>query len=393
MSYAPANLTFPDPVYVGPWSRLGVGPKVRGSLVTQPTAGAVVAANTAYYQPFYLTRPYDMQRMWWQNGTPGTDSIQTAIYTVDGSNVLDCTVSSARTLTAGTTDHLQYVGASVAAHGITSNTSTTDGTSFVTDSVTMKARPGLVYALIFINSKASAAEAATTVVTTGGAQTFVSRVTTTYGASTEGRVSMWTCVPTADVTATITISFTGTQTGCAWTLTALTNVDTTTNHGVVQSVVGTGSSTTPLATLAAFGSANNMTLGANANVADTTTTPGTGFTELYDINYATPTNCLQVQWGQNDTTSDGTITSAQWGAIAAEIKSLGTTRILAPGRYYGALVCTGVTATVFRVVSALTFNLGVYQQASMTTGLPLTPTLAATAGGLINFGITSRATP
>jgi hypothetical protein len=395
MTYQPASRTPILPEFISPWSWCSLGPKVKAEGLTTPSSGTWWGVLSATYVPLVLPQAYNLQRFWWQNGaTVGTDYLTAAIYSVDGSDVLDCVVSSGRILSAGTVNHVQFSGCGVMAHGITSGTSTTDGTSFVTASVTLKARPGLMYALVFINSKASAAEAATTVQTTGAALSFTSRNSQLYGASTEGRVSMWTAVPTADVTDTITISFTGTQTGAAWALVAFTNVDTTTNDGIVQTAVGSGDSTTPLATLGAFGSSNNATFGLNANLADTSTTPGAGFVELYDINYATPTNCLQAQYtSDNDTTSDGTITSGQWGALAAEIKSLGTTRTLAPGRYYMAFWCSGTTATMFRTSSVpATAHDGIYGQGALNT-VAYTPVPVALVGTLPNFGITNRASP
>lgn len=397
MTYAPAQRNWPAPVFLGAFSWLGAGWTLGAIAAGSPSSGTH-AASRAIFAPFYLPVGYDLQRFWWLNGaTVGTDTIQAAVYSVDSSNNVDCVVATLPTLSAGTVNQLQFATCAVVAHGVMSGTSTTDGTSFTTASVTLEARPGLMYALVFANSKASAAQAASAVSTTGGGVTFTSRNSQTYGASTEGRVNMWTAVPTSDVTDTILIDFGGgnTQTGCAWALVAFTNVDTTTNHGVVQTAVGSGNSTTPLATLSAFGSANNATFGLNANLADTTTTPGTGFTELYDINYATPTNCLQVQYSANDTTSDGTITSGQWGALAAEIKSLGTTYQLVPGRYYMALWTSGTTATLFRVSSAQNVPpQGVYSQDSLTTGLPLTATFANTNNSVLFIhGITNRATP
>jgi hypothetical protein len=396
VSYTPPNLTLPDPMFLSPFTRNSIGPKYRGVAIGQPSS-STVNANVGYFCPFYVTRPYDLQRFWWQNGaTVGTDSLQAAIYAVDGSNVLDCTVSTARTLSAGTANHLQFATCAVAAHTIASASDTTGGTSLVTTSVTLKARPGLMYAMFVNNSKASAADAVSSIAnTTGGTVTFTSRVTTTLGGSTEARVSMWTCVPTTDVTDTFTITFGASQTGIQWALVAFTNVDTATNHGIVQTKTATGNSTTPSVTLDnALGSTSAMVVGAHGNVADTTTTPGTGWLELYDINYATPTTCMQVEVATNDNNPDGTITSGQWGSIAAEVKNLGTTAVLAPGRYYFAIACTGTTATVFRISSAsVLVHTGLYNQSSLTIGLPLTPTLATSNGVLPNFGITNRATP
>ncbi len=78
---------------------------------------------------------------------------------------------------------------------------------------------------------------------------------------------------------------------------------------------------------------------------------------------------------------DATITSAAWGSIAAEIKSLGTTVKLAPGRYYMALHCTGTTATIYQRASGPSIShAGCYLQASLTAGLP-SPLRALGGGG------------
>src|SRR6185369_12852358 len=137
---------------------------------------------------------------------------------------------------------------------ITSGGSTTDATSYATASVTLKT--GVLYLLSVSNTKASAANAVSSI---DGGPTFVSRSTTTFAPSTAGRISIWSCVPTTDYTGTLTINFGGgnTQTNCGWNLNAFYHVDTATNDGIVQNAVGTGTGTTALATLAAFGSANN----------------------------------------------------------------------------------------------------------------------------------------
>jgi hypothetical protein len=394
VSYTPPNISPPDSMFLSAFTRNSVGAKYRAASVTVPASGTL-AASTAYYYPFFVSRPYDLQRFWWQNGaTVGTDSIQAAVYAVDGSNTPDCLVSTARTVSAGTVNLLQFATCAVAAHPIASGSDTTGGTTQVTSSVTLKARPGLMYAMFVNNSKASAADAVSSIAnTTGGGTTFTSRVTTTLGGSTEARVSMWTCVPTTDVTDTFTITFPAATTGCNWAIVAFTNVDTTTNHGIVQTNSATGNSTTPSVTLGALGSSSALVIGAHGNVADTTTAPVAPWIELYDLNYATPTTCMQIEYATNDVTPDATITSGQWGSIAAEVKNLSTTRTLAPGLYYMALHCTGTTATVFRVSNAPTVsNLGTYLQGSLTAGLPLTPTFA-TNGILVNAGITSRASP
>ena len=166
-------------------------------------------------------------------------------------------------------------------------------------------------------------------------------------------------------------------------------MDTSTTDGIVQQAVGTGNSTTPLATLAAFGSANNATFGANANTADSTTTPGAGFTELSDLTTGTtPASFLQTQWQVgNDTTSDGTITSGQWGACAVEIKADASPFVIPPSmsgnpNVYMGMTVSGTTARIFRSVVAIEqMRMGGYLTLTSTFPLPstVTPGVAATA--------------
>lgn len=397
MSFFP-QLVDPDPpVFLGPYSFDGVGAMRAAESLAVPASGVYSQAQRAIFYPLTVRKSYTLQRFWWLNGaTVGTDSVMAALYR-DVAGAETIVASTAYTLSAGTANACQYATPAVQAHVVTSGNDTTDGTSYTTASVTLYARPGIMYALAFANSKASAAQAASAVTTTSGGVTFSSRNSQTYGASTEGRVSIWTAVPTSDVTDTVKIDFGGgnTQTGCTWALIAFSNVNTSTNHGFVQTVVGSGNSTTPLATLAAFGSANNATFMAQGNLSSAQTT-GTNFRELTDTTYATPSNFLGTNfYSGNDTTADATITSGQWGAVAAEIKSLGTTVTVPAGRYWYAIWCSGTTATFFRTASSTAF-VPAYFQNSLTTGLPVSATMAAVGaltGQTIVCGITSRSSP
>jgi hypothetical protein len=388
--YRPADYDPVSPIFLNPWSWNSVGPKYRGQSVTAPASGGWPASGRAFYVPVSLHQPYDLKRFWWCNGaTVGTDSFQAAAY----NDAFEQVVSCALTLSAGTASQVQYAGVSVAASPVTSLNGSSGQSTYATPSVTLRARPGYMYAVAVINSHASSANTVT-VATTGGALSFTSRATTQFNGTLQ-RASLFTAVATTDITDTITVTIGGGQSasGCIVSVTAWTNVDTATNHGVVQTATGTGNSTTPLATLGAFGSANNATLGVHGNTTSATT-PGTGFTEMHDV--VGLANAIEVAYtSANDTSVDATITSGQWGSIAAEIKSLGTTAQLAPGRYYLALHGTGTTATVLRASSApQVSHLGVYNESSLTAGLPLvaTPTNANNTV-LPLFGITSRATP
>lgn len=397
MTFVPGTSALVDPPFVGNFSINGVGQKYIGSSGTSVPSSGSIQASRGIYSALTIFRPYNLQRFFWANGgTVGTNSIQVALYATDGAGAPDyCVASTARTLSAGTANTNQYAGVSVVAHGITSGTTTTDATSFATASVTLKARPGVMYALSVVNTHGSSANTVTCA-TTGGAVTFTSRNTTQFN-GTLSRVSLFTALPSADVTDTITITIGSgqTATACLWSLVAFTNVDTTTNDGIVQTATATGNSTTPSATLSAFASANNATFGAHGT-AQTAATPGSGFIEVHDVTASTPTCGLETEYtSANDTSVDATITSAQWGTIAAEVASRGTTATIAPGLYALAFHSTGTTMTVFRVSNLpLAAHLGILEQASLTAGLPLTPTYAAASNGyLIIMGITNRATP
>jgi len=326
-----------------------------GGITGAGVSGTWSNANTAVLYPIYLIEPFIVAKAFWANGsTVGTDSIDMGVYLMTDivTGRIDLIRSTGPVLSANA-DVVQASGTwKVAANAaaITSGNDSTDSTTYTTASVTLKA--ARLYLLSFANTAASAA--APSGIAGGG--TWTSRSSTQFN-GTAHRNSIWSCVPTVDYVGTIVITFGATQTACTWGLNEFSGVNTTTNDGIVQQAVGTGTSVTPLATLAAFGSANNATFGALGNVSDTTTTPGTNFTELSDTNAATPTVCLQTQWRiDNDTTVDGTITSAAWGACAVELKASTDAFIIPPSlpgnpNVYMAMNMSGVTATIRRIVT------------------------------------------
>lgn len=327
-----------------------------GTSAPAPTSGTWGTASLVSFLPLFTLEPFVVAKAFWCNGaTVGTDSIDLGLYRMTNFTTgrLDLIRSTGAVLSAGTTSVVQEVSAwKVAANAaaLTTGTDSTDATSYTTASVTLKA--GRLYLLSIVNTAASA-NAVSGI--TGGA-TWTSRSTTQYN-GTAHRVSIWSGVPTVDYSGALAIDFgANTQTGCRWSLNEFSGVDTATDDGIVQQAVGTGTSTTPLATLAAFASANNATFGVNANTSDSTTTPGTGFTELSDDNTATtPASFLQTQWRvDNDTTSDGTIANNPWGACAVEIKADTSPFVIPPAlpgapELYMAFVVSGTTATILRV--------------------------------------------
>jgi hypothetical protein len=327
-----------------------------GSFLTLPASGTWALASRAIFYPMFLHEPFTVAKAFVVNGaTVGTDSWDLGIYqmTDQSTGRLDLLRSTGAVVSAGTINQAAEVSAwKVAATNITSGNDSTDSATYTTASITMKA--GRLYLMSAANTAASAGTISSITNTGGPTFSAAPATSTTQYNGTAHRVSIWYCVPTVDYTGTLVITFGATQTACTWSLNEFSGVDTTTNGGIVQAVVGTGTSVTPAATLAAFGSANNATFGALSNVSDTTTTPGTGFTELSDTATTTPVVCLETEWTvANDTSVDGTITSAAWGAVAVEIKADASPFVIPPSlpgmaNIYMAMTVNGTTATFFR---------------------------------------------
>lgn len=205
---------------------------------------------------------------------------------------------------------------------LTSGGDSTDNTNYYTASVTLK--KGRLYLLSVENSHATAAPnmvSAQATINGAGNLMMTSRSTTTYNGGLN-RVSIWSGVALNDYTGTIALIYGSTQSGVAWSFDEVIGVDTLTNDGVVQQATGSGSSTTPLATLGAFAQTYNPAYAAHGHAAATSTAPGSGWTELADTDttVATPAQALQTQYRlDSDTTADATITSAAWGSCAIEL--------------------------------------------------------------------------
>lgn len=235
------------------------------------------------------------------------------------SGVVSSVVASGSTMTHDSTYGMPNSGPAAFTNiAAGTSSSSTDANNYVTGTVTLKA--GRLYLMAVENSKGSATADVVSSIT--GGPTFTSRSSVAYNTNLN-RVSIWSAVPTADYTGTLTINFGGvTQTGAVWALTEVSGVDMSTTDGIVQQATGTGNSGTALATLAAFASTANFTFGAMAHAAATATTFGSGFTESSDQTTATPAQALETEHLLgNDTTVDATFTSAQWGACAIELAS------------------------------------------------------------------------
>jgi hypothetical protein len=229
---------------------------------------------------------------------------------------------------------------------VTEDAQSADQNNYTIPSVYLKS--GWPYYLVVENSHGSDASAISAI--TGGG-TWTSRSTVQFN-GTLNRVSIWSCIPTADYVGTINVAFGGvTQTGMCSSISLGTGVDTTTNHGVVQQATGTGNSTTPLATLSAFGSSDNvgfLGVGVNNNSAMGPVTAATS--EISDLGAATPEK-QGAFFSYNDTTLDCTVTTGQWGACGLELKADTSPVWIPAGQYYMGIQCNGGTALFFRKIN------------------------------------------
>lgn len=206
----------------------------------------------------------------------------------------------------------------------TRGSSTTDGTSFATASVTPAANALMLLAIAPVQGSGS-----TTPTVTGNGLTWVSIDGGEYGGSGSGRqVHLFRALGASPSAGAITMDFGATtQIAIAWALSECTGMDTSGTNGsgaIVQSgkQVPSSSGTGLVVTLSAFASASNAAFGMFSHGTNEGHTPGSGFAELDDVGAATPEIRLQTEWQINDNTVDSTwATSDTRGAIAVEIKA------------------------------------------------------------------------
>ena len=210
---------------------------------------------------------------------------------------------------------------------LTSAADTTDATSWTTASITPTTNR-LVLAAI-CNSRATSPTLPTL---SGCGLTWVQVATVAYVSDTR-RLTLFRALGASPTSGALTIDFAGvTQSAAGWVISEYDGIDTSGTDGsaaIVQSVTdnsGAGVGTTASATLAAFGAAENATFGMfNVNNASGFTA-GSGFAEGGDVNVS-GLGSLMAEWrNDNDTSVDATMTSGNWGAIAAEIKAAPATQ-------------------------------------------------------------------
>lgn len=181
------------------------------------------------------------------------------------------------------------------------------------------------------------------------------------------------------------------QLECVWSVFEVAD-----NPVVVQTpVAASGTSTTPLATLAAFSDPNNLTLGLMGGdgfgTAAITATPGSGFTQIHQKLNAPSQNsiCFTEKKATADTTVDASLTeSVLWGMIAVELGTnltpinLSDTATAAEGLSASATLTgsdsvTGAEATAMSATASLAEPVSVAEAPTATAMVSLAETATA----------------
>jgi len=210
---------------------------------------------------------------------------------------------------------------------LTSNSSTSNATSYPTSSVTIHANHLAIAAFQFARDGGTAGTSSVT--STGATWHPVTGALNYHTSGSPTRsVKLFYTMVSSDQTGPLTIDFQGnTQDGCAWSVVEFDGVQTGGTDGsnaVVQfaSNAGGSGSTQITCTLNTFQDAtNNAVFGLFGRSSNSGITPGSGFTEINDTVYITPSNGLETEWriGQ-DTTVDATFGATDCGCQAIEIK-------------------------------------------------------------------------
>ncbi len=202
--------------------------------------------------------------------------------------------------------------------------STTDGTSFTTGSVTPN--PDRLQLLVVHSLHGTAAETPLSVVGCGLTWELVTGAETYVGTGTTRRMAVYRARGGAPSAGALTITFTGTMTACLWSWAEVIGADPNGSNGsgaMVQVVTATAASgsVTINATLAALENAANscfVAVGLNTNAS---VTPDAQFADLGDVGVGTPVGTLETEHALNQTACDPTFAAAAAGIVAIEVKA------------------------------------------------------------------------
>jgi hypothetical protein len=209
--------------------------------------------------------------------------------------------------------------ATIGVSTLTSSSSTTDGTSFATASVSPGANRLELLAVEATHS--TLGEVPTSV--TGCGLTWVN--VGSVGTGTR-KLSLWRALGGSPSSGAITVTFATSHLSWCWALIELSGVDTSGTNGsgaIVQTVTTSGSAVLTLTnTLALFEDVHNVHLYAVATAANQTATPGIGFTEQADVGTTATNASLEVATAANALVADPSWgTSAAAWMISVEVKA------------------------------------------------------------------------
>lgn len=195
----------------------------------------------------------------------------------------------------------------------------TSGLTAACTSVTPTANALVLFCIWYRNSDANSDPGDPSSVVGGGSQTY-DKVTSVVH-DTRRRIAVYRARQSSWTAGVITATF-GVNVTAIMHVLEFAGIDTSGTNGsgaIVQSATNTGSSTTLTVSLAAFGSANNVSFGFMAHSANEAHTPGSGYTELTDVAGG---NSSATEWfiGDDDPDMSWTTSSACTG-IGIEIKA------------------------------------------------------------------------
>ena len=379
-----------DPVYLSTYSVQSMHHIMRGGRQAAPLSGGIATAGQCIFVPFYINKPYSLQRYFMARGaTLGAAFYQQGVY---NENLSAVHIGPLAWSGVGTINTVSYTNLTTSVHSLSGGTSTLDQDIYFSAAVQFRA--GRMYTAVVENTGTNAA---LPVLTNG--MTWTQRATVQFS-GTGHRVTLFTGVPTADVNTAVKIDF-GASSGTTGVLIYIHGwfgVDTTTNDGIVQTVTNTGTaSTAPTCTLGAFGNADNGTFAAIGNTSTATFANKAGFQTVGSITVATPNQRVSAEHNTgNDTTPGGTLSVAvDWGIIGAEVKSLGATTpvVLPPMRGYLAMFSASAVPTFMRAPFITTVP-GIYVQNSQSwLQAEITPSVGGIGPNIPVMGITRRLSP
>jgi hypothetical protein len=203
---------------------------------------------------------------------------------------------------------------------LTHDSSTTDGTTFNTASIT----PGANRLILALDQQRQQTGTGAQSTVTGCGLTWVQVGTVISG--TTRRINISRALGASPSTGALTFTYANSQEWSMWQVIEVDGVDTSGTNGsgaiVGSAVTDAQNSITSLTlTLPAFASANNAALGFFVHTTSQVKTPGSGFTELVDFTLVdTAGNGFQSEYKLNSTTVDASwATSSTCLGIALEI--------------------------------------------------------------------------